>query len=137
MRRWAGLCAVGLSLVLAACQASTTAPPATAKPAATTAAPAKPASSPVAAPAPGGAASAPAAPARPTALEPPVTVRVGALSSISDSGFYIGYERGYYRELGLDLQLETIPDPNAISTSLAANQLEVGGFGVNANPFQV
>src|SRR5207248_11371321 len=91
-------------------------------------------------PAAGGAAAAPAAaPATtgmPWALDPPVAVRVGLLSSVSDSGVYIGYERGYYRELGLDLQLETVADPNAISTLLGTNQLDVGGLGVNANPYQ-
>jgi NitT/TauT family transport system substrate-binding protein len=68
-------------------------------------------------------------------LDPPVSVRVGLLSSVSDAGVYIGFERGYYRELGLDLQLETITDPNVISTQVGAGQLDVGGFGVNANPF--
>jgi NitT/TauT family transport system substrate-binding protein len=72
----------------------------------------------------------------PRPLDPQATVRVGLLQSISDSGVYIGYERGYYRELGLELQLETIPDPNIITTMINANQLEVGGAGVNANPFQ-
>src|SRR5712692_5946626 len=110
---------VSLLIVLAACQ------PAVAP---TVPASAPPAGAPAAAPATGG---------LPRALDPPVTVRVGALSSISDSGIYIGYERGYFRELGLDVQLETIPDPNAISTAVGTNQLEVGGFGVNANPFQV
>jgi len=71
----------------------------------------------------------------PPPLSPPQTVRVGLLSSISDSGVYIGYERGYYRDLGLDLQLETIADPNSMSTLLSTNQLDVAGFGVNANPF--
>ena len=72
----------------------------------------------------------------PRPLDPPVAVRVGLLSSVPDSGVYIGYERGYYRELGLDLQLETIPDPNTISTLVGTNQLDVGCFGINANPFQ-
>ena len=72
----------------------------------------------------------------PRPLDPLVVVRVGLLSSVSDSGVYIGYERGYYRELGLDLQLETVPDPNTISTLVGTNQLDVGGFGINANPFQ-
>jgi ABC-type nitrate/sulfonate/bicarbonate transport system substrate-binding protein len=77
----------------------------------------------------------PAAGARPAPLSPPVTVRVGVLASISDSGIYIGLERGYYRELGLELQVETIPDPNTIGAMVNTNQLEVGGYGVNANPF--
>ena len=85
--------------------------------------------------APQAAAAAPSAGGMPAPLNPPVTVKVGLLSSISDSGVYIGYERGYYRDLGLDLALETIPDPNTMSTLLSTNQLDVIGIGVNANPF--
>jgi len=65
-----------------------------------------------------------------------VPVRVGLLASISDSGVYIGLERGYYREQGLDLTAETVPDPNTIVTLTSTNQLDVGGSGVTANPFQ-
>jgi NitT/TauT family transport system substrate-binding protein len=144
MRRTALVCWIFLLISLAGCQpAAPAASPAPTKPGpATTAGPA--AAAPTgAAPSAGQAAptraalTAPAAATLPPPLNPPVTVRAGALSSISDSGIYIGVERGYYRELGLDVQVETIPDPNAISTAVAANQLEVGGFGVNANPFQV
>src|SRR4051794_36788669 len=67
---------------------------------------------------------------------PPVTVRVGLLASASDSGVYIGLERGYYHELGLDLNVETVPDPKTIITLTSTNQLDVGGSGVSANPFQ-
>ena len=69
-------------------------------------------------------------------LNPPVTVKVGLLSSISDSGVFIGLERGYYRDLGLELQVESIPDPSAQSTLISTNQLDVAGPGVNLNPFQ-
>jgi ABC-type nitrate/sulfonate/bicarbonate transport system substrate-binding protein len=143
MRRRAVASWIVLLLSLAGCQpASPGAGPAqptpeSATPAAlTTAAPvsAAPSATPVV---PTRAGSAAPLAALPPPLNPPVTVRVGALSSISDSGIYIGVERGYYRDLGLDVQPETIPDPNAISTAVAANQLDVGGFGVNANPFQV
>jgi NitT/TauT family transport system substrate-binding protein len=152
MRHVARVYWVGLLIALLACQPA--APPAA--PASQPAAPAPAAGGGAAssAPAPaagapaasagalpaGGAAAAPAAaPATtgmPRALDPPVAVRVGLLSSVSDSGVYIGYERGYYRELGLDLQLETVADPNTISTLLGTNQLDVGGLGVNANPYQ-
>lgn len=71
----------------------------------------------------------------PAALSPPVAVSVGVLSSISDSGIYIGLARGYYRELGLDVHVETIADPNTIGTMVSTNQLDVGGYGVNTNPF--
>ena len=127
---------IGLLVVLLACQSAGSTPP-PAAPKATTvtspvpAAPAAPAAT--TAPA---AAARPAQAAMPAPLVPPVPVRVGVLSSVSDSGVYIGLDRGYYRELGLDLQVETIPDPNAISTLTGTNQLDVGGFGVNINPFQ-
>jgi NitT/TauT family transport system substrate-binding protein len=110
-------------------------------------APAAPAATPPAAPTTAAAAATPTAAsgaqttAAPTArgmpapLSPPVTVKVGLLSSISDSGVYIGYERGYYRDLGLELELETIPDPNTIGQLVNSNRLDVGGYGVNANPF--
>jgi NitT/TauT family transport system substrate-binding protein len=123
-------------LLVAALGCQSAAPPA----AAPAAPPAAPAAASAAAPAATSAAAPPAAAAAattamPAPLSPPVTVRVGLLQSVSDSGVYIGYERGYYRELGLDLQLETIPDPNTIMTMVSTNQLEVGGAGVNANPF--
>src|SRR5262245_26997644 len=70
----------------------------------TAAAPAAPTSAP--------AAAAPTSGSMPTALNPPVTVRVGTLSTVSDAGLYIGLERGYYRELGLNLEIETIPLPD-------------------------
>jgi ABC-type nitrate/sulfonate/bicarbonate transport system substrate-binding protein len=130
-----------LLVVLLACQpASPSAPPAApaagAKPAAAPTVAAKSSPAPAAAAASPAAAARPGAGAMPTPLSPPVTVKAGVLSSVSDSGLYIGLERGYYRELGIDLQPETISDPNAISTLVGTNQLEVGGFGVNANPFQ-
>ncbi|HLH27177.1 MAG TPA: ABC transporter substrate-binding protein [Chloroflexota bacterium] len=142
MRGMALVCSTLLLLALAGCQPAPpgAAPGPTPPGAATAAAPtaATPASAaPSAAQATPTRGAAPQAATLPPPLNPPVTVRVGALSSISDSGIYIGVERGYYRDLGLDVQVETIPDPNAISTAVAANQLDVGGFGVNANPFQV
>jgi ABC-type nitrate/sulfonate/bicarbonate transport system substrate-binding protein len=72
----------------------------------------------------------------PGPLSPMVPVRVGLLASVSDSGVYIGLERGYYRELGLDVSTETVGDPNTIVTLTSTNQLDVGGSGVTANPFQ-
>jgi NitT/TauT family transport system substrate-binding protein len=138
MRRRILAGSISLLLTLACAPSSPAAPPkppaAAAPTAAATGAPAAATAPVVSAQASPTAAS--AAAGLPRALDPPVSVRVGLLSSVSDSGVYIGYERGYYRDLGLDLQLETIPDPNTISTLVSTNQLDVGGFGVNANPFQ-
>ena len=92
---------ISLLVALLACQSAGSAPP-PAAPAATSArssAPAAPAAT--AAPA---AAAQPTQAGMPAPLAPPVTVRIGVLSSVSDSGIYIGLERGYYRDLGLELQ---------------------------------
>jgi NitT/TauT family transport system substrate-binding protein len=61
---------------------------------------------------------------------------VGLLGAITDAGVFIALERGYYRDRGLDVQIETITDPNTNTTLVGTNQLEVGGAGVDANPFQ-
>jgi NitT/TauT family transport system substrate-binding protein len=125
-------------LLLAALGCQSAAPAAPAAPA--TARPAAPAAAAPTAAAPAAAAgaqttTAPTARGMPAPLSPPVTVKVGVLASISDSGIFIGYERGYYRDLGLELELETIPDPNTIGQLVNSNRLDVGGYGVNANPF--
>ena len=76
----------------------------------------------VPAPAPAAATAAPAAPA--PQLSP---VRFGSPQAISDAGVFIGRERGYFRELGLEV--ETVPfqsGPNTIP-ALAAGDLETAG----------
>jgi NitT/TauT family transport system substrate-binding protein len=60
---------------------------------------------------------------------------VGVLGTIGNAGVYIGLERGYYQELGLEPVVETIPDPNTIATLINTSRLDVAGNGVNANPF--
>jgi ABC-type nitrate/sulfonate/bicarbonate transport system substrate-binding protein len=119
-----------LLVLLVGCQSAS--PPASipptqpARPAVTTVPPSAPSAATLASP---------AASAMPAPLSPPVAVHVGVLSSISDSGIYIGVAKGYYRELGLDVQVDTISDPNTIGTLVNTNQLDVGGYGVNTNPF--
>jgi ABC-type nitrate/sulfonate/bicarbonate transport system substrate-binding protein len=121
---------VALLVLLVGCQSAS--PPASipptqpARPAVTTVPPSAPSAATLASP---------AASAMPAPLSPPVAVHVGVLSSISDSGIYIGVAKGYYRELGLDVQVDTISDPNTIGTLVNTNQLDVGGYGVNTNPF--
>src|SRR5579884_2515655 len=87
------LVAIGLAL---ACRPS-------AAPAPTGSAPAPPPAPP---PAPAGAqAPAPSAPARPELVtSPPVTVKVGYLPVASWAPLFIAQERGYCREVGLDIE---------------------------------
>src|SRR5947207_579250 len=81
---------LGLALALTAACAPA-APPASSPPPAATAAP-------VATAAGAPAASAPAAP-------PPLeSLRLGIVGSATDAGFFIGLERGYFRDQGLELE---------------------------------
>ena len=114
---WCRRMVLGVALLVVALGFQTVAPPATL-------------------PVQASAVAAPEAQQMPGPLSPSLAVRVGLLASVSDSGVYIGLERGYYRELGLDLNVETVPDPNTIVTLTSTNQLDVGGSGVTANPFQ-
>jgi NitT/TauT family transport system substrate-binding protein len=88
----------------------------------------------------GGAAMLPAgAAARPEAqvapLSPPVTVRVGVQGSAANAPIYIGYERGYFRQEGLNLELINLPSANELIPALAAGQIEVGSGGIAAGLF--
>src|SRR5687767_13910579 len=98
MRRWTyGSVVVALVGMLVACGAPA-APAAKSPPAASTPAAASPAAT-------SGSASAPAAPAAPPP-GPPTAVTVGQVAAVMYP-FYIGLERGYFREQGIDLQYET------------------------------
>ncbi len=104
-RRVAGAAALvlGLAVTLVAC--------APAPPAAPSSAPAAPARS-TAAPAaqPATAATAPAggaATAAPVPLNPPAQVKVGYIGTVAERGLFIGLERGYFAEEGLDVELVT------------------------------
>jgi NitT/TauT family transport system substrate-binding protein len=87
---------------------------------------------PVTKPAPatsGPAAAAPAAPAAPTApaATPPgplTPVKVGQVGGVL-YGFYIGIERGYYREQGIDATYETFRTGSEMVPMIASGQLDV------------
>jgi NitT/TauT family transport system substrate-binding protein len=94
-------------------------------------------------PSPVAAASKPAiggAPASPTAPLRVETVRQGILGTISDAGFVIAIARGYFTDVGINIERTSIPSgPDAIQF-LATGQLDVlgGGPGVGLyNAFAV
>ncbi|HLH25216.1 MAG TPA: ABC transporter substrate-binding protein [Chloroflexota bacterium] len=59
-------------------------------------------------------------------LAPPVAVRIGVLSSLSDAGIYVAAARGYFRDEGLDASLEPFGATPEMTAPLAAGQLDVG-----------
>lgn len=72
------------------------------------------------------------APPKPTAAAPtptprPVTVRFGSPGAISDAGIYVGIERGYFKELGVDAQVLPFQSGPLTIAPLAAGDLEVAG----------
>jgi ABC-type nitrate/sulfonate/bicarbonate transport system substrate-binding protein len=68
-------------------------------------------------------------------LNPPVTVRVGVQGSAANSPIYIGYERGYFRQEGLSLELTNLPSANELIPALAAGHIEVASGGIAAGLF--
>jgi NitT/TauT family transport system substrate-binding protein len=81
----------------------------------------------VAPPAPTAEAAAP-----PLALE---VLRLGMVGSATDAGFFIGLERGYFREQGLDLEATPFDSAARMVAPLAAGQLDVGGGTHSAGLF--
>src|SRR5581483_6555881 len=63
------------------------------------------------------------------------TVRVGMIGTISDSGALIGMEKGYYREEGIDVQVERFDTGPAQIAPLAAGQLDVASPTADPSTF--
>ena len=126
--------AIVTALALAGCGGSapasappSSAPPASAAPAATK--PAAAASSAAAKPA----ASASAKPAASAAAKPAAsgltTVKMGAQGQFAEVGVYVGLEKGYFSQLGLDVQPEHINTVGQEMPLLATGQLAFGAGG--------
>ncbi len=54
-------------------------------------------------------------------------IRLGVVGSASDAGFFVGMERGYYREQGLDVETTQFDSAARMVAPLGAGQLDVGG----------
>jgi NitT/TauT family transport system substrate-binding protein len=113
--------------------APTTAP--AAKP--TTAPPAAAATSaPTTAPAPAAAAtSAPATTGgyQPQPLNPPVKVTIGLLASSSDGGILIANDRGYFKQEGIDLDIQRFQTLVDMVAPLSTGQLQIAAGGLAAS----
>jgi NitT/TauT family transport system substrate-binding protein len=80
-------------------------------------------------------AAAPAASAAPTEAPSLVTLKMAAQPSISSAPRYIALDRGYFREVGIDL--EEVPSTTSAQMlpSLAAGQIDMGVGGVTSGLF--
>jgi NitT/TauT family transport system substrate-binding protein len=79
--------------------------------------------------------SAAAAPEAAPAEQSLETVRVGIISNATDATFYLAEERGYLREVGLQLEASPFNSANFMVAPLAAGQLDVGGGAPGAGLF--
>ncbi|HEY7066591.1 MAG TPA: ABC transporter substrate-binding protein [Chloroflexota bacterium] len=115
-----------LVVALAACSAggSAPAPPPPAPPATAAAPPSAPGATTNAQSAPAPTAAAPAAP---SSLVP---VKAGLLASASDAGIYVGDEKGYYRQQGIEIRYEQTDTVSTIPM-LSTGQIDVGGPAVS------
>jgi len=63
------------------------------------------------------------------------TVRVGVFQSISDAGFYIAKDKGYFAEEGLDVELQRVNSSSMVTTALASGDLDVSGGSPSASAY--
>ncbi len=54
-------------------------------------------------------------------------VHLGVVGGVSDAGFYVGLDKGYYRELGLEIETTPFDSAARMVAPLGASQLDVGG----------
>jgi NitT/TauT family transport system substrate-binding protein len=80
---------------------------------------------------------APAAPAAgpyaPTPLNPAVKISVGVLGSSSDGGIFIANERGYFKQEGIDLDIQRFQSLVDMVAPLTGGQLQIAAGGLAAS----
>src|SRR6185312_6497941 len=72
-------------------------------------------------------------------LNPPVHVKVGAIGALSDAGLFIAYEKGYFRDEGLDVELIPFKAAPQILPAIATSEVQASGSAVTPalfNAFQ-
>lgn len=129
-----------LVLSIAACGGTAAPASAPASPASTSAAPTSASASPASASASKPAASAQASAAagtqsNPAPLNPPVKVRWAVNGLIGEAGIFIAQERGYFKEEGLDVDLQVFRSFTEEVPQLAVGQIDFGNGGLNSDIF--
>lgn len=76
-----------------------------------------------------------AALSKPQPLSPPVPVKAGVVAAASAGGVFIAQERGYFKELGINLETVPIDTGPRLIPALASGELNVGFGGVGAGLF--
>jgi NitT/TauT family transport system substrate-binding protein len=118
-----------VTIVLAACGPSSGGSSTSAATVAPAAAPTTPAAS---AKPTAGAAAASAQTYSPTPLSPPVKVSVGVVSSSSDGGIFIADAHGYFKQEGIDLDIQRFQTLVDMVAPLTGGQLQIAAGGLAA-----
>src|SRR5918995_5087568 len=64
-------------------------------------------------------------------------VKVGVLKLTSSAPLFIGVEKGYFKEFGVDPELVFFQAAAPIATALAAGQVDVGATGLTAALYNI
>ncbi len=72
---------------------------------------------------------------RTTPLNPPVTLKVGTVNSTSDAGIFVAIEKGYFRDEGIQLELENFQTAAAMIAPLGTGQLDIATGAIAAGIF--
>lgn len=65
-------------------------------------------------------------------LNPPQTVKVATVSQASDAALFIALEKGYFKELGLNVEFVTFQSAATMVVPLGSGEIDVGGGAVSA-----
>lgn len=68
-------------------------------------------------------------------VKPPVAIKVGHIGTIADGPIYIALEKGYFKELGIELQLEKFATGGAMMAPLATGGLHIAGGAISVGFF--
>lgn len=77
----------------------------------------------------------PAAPAKLTPLNPPVKLWIAEDGSPSGAGFYIAHAKGYFKELGLEVEIKPFESSSDMLPAIATGDVSVAGGITGANVF--
>jgi NitT/TauT family transport system substrate-binding protein len=69
----------------------------------------------------------------PTPLSPPVKVSIGVVSSSSDGGIFVANERGYFKQEGIDLDIQRFQTLVDMVAPLTGGQLQIAAGGLAAS----
>ena len=73
----------------------------------------------------------------PTSAQAQTKVKVGVLKLTSSAPMFVGVEKGFFKEFGVDPELVYFQAAAPIATALAAGQVEVGATGLTAALYNI